>query len=127
MAGWCALHSWHLPRCPQLCINFANERLQQFFLHYVFYTEETIHKEEGVIWPNVELPDNQGCLDLVAKKDSGVLYQLDAGFAPSAPAQHRHRTFHTAILLLNSGWALTSPSFPRRSIKAAGRKGGRLL
>ena len=62
----------------QLCINFANERLQQFFLHYVFYTEEAIHKEEGVIWPNVELPDNQGALDLIAKKDTGVLFMLDA-------------------------------------------------
>merc|ERR1711965_1250469 len=62
----------------QLCINFANERLQEFFLQYVFYTEETIHKEEGVTWPAVELPDNQGAIDLIAQKDKGILFLLDA-------------------------------------------------
>ena len=61
----------------QLCINFANERLQQFFLQYVFYTEETIHKEEGVTWPAVELPDNQGAIDVISKKDTGILFLLD--------------------------------------------------
>merc|ERR1711965_848559 len=61
----------------QLCINFANERLQQFFLQYVFYTEEMIHKEEGVTWPAVELPDNQGAIDLISKKDTGILFLLD--------------------------------------------------
>ena len=56
----------------------ANERLQQFFLQYVFYTEETIHKEEGVTWPSVELPDNQGAIDLISLKDKGILFLLDA-------------------------------------------------
>ena len=61
----------------QLCINFANERLQQFFLQYVFYTEEAIHKEEGVTWPSVELPDNQGAIDVISAKDTGILLLLD--------------------------------------------------
>merc|ERR1711965_245750 len=61
----------------QLCINFANERLQQFFLQYVFYTEEAIHKEEGVTWPSVELPDNQGAIDVISKKETGILFLLD--------------------------------------------------
>ena len=30
----------------QLCINFANEKLHQFFLKFVFKMEETIYKEE---------------------------------------------------------------------------------
>ena len=62
----------------QLCINFANEKLQQFFLQYVFYTEETIHKEEGVTWPSVELPDNQGAIDVISMKDTGILFLLDS-------------------------------------------------
>ena len=40
----------------QLCINFANERLQLFFLQYVFYTEEKIHLDEEVAWPAIKVP-----------------------------------------------------------------------
>ena len=35
--------------CPcQLCINFANEKLHQFFLKFVFKMEEQIYKEEAI-------------------------------------------------------------------------------
>ena len=32
----------------QLCINFANEKLHQFFLKFVFKMEEQIYKEEAI-------------------------------------------------------------------------------
>merc|ERR1740124_181621 len=51
----------------QLCINFANEKLQQYFVRCVFKAEEEIHRLEGVPWPeDVSYHDNQGCIDCLA-------------------------------------------------------------
>ena len=62
----------------QLCINFTNEKLQQFFLTCVFKAEEEIHKSEGVKFVAVEFQDNQGCIDLIEKLPSGILRLLDS-------------------------------------------------
>jgi myosin-5 len=39
----------------QLCINFTNERLQQYFLQSVFRAEEEEHGREGVPLTKVEI------------------------------------------------------------------------
>ena len=46
----------------QLCINFTNEKLQQFFLQSVFRAEEEEHAREGVPLSKVEFQDNQPCI-----------------------------------------------------------------
>ncbi len=38
----------------QLCINFANEKLQQFFLKFIFKAEEDLYREECVSWTRIE-------------------------------------------------------------------------
>ena len=44
----------------QLCINFANEKLQSFFLDTVFINEETTYMEEGVPFPSqIKVPENK--------------------------------------------------------------------
>ena len=40
----------------QLCINFANEKLHQFFLKFVFKMEEQIYTEEVRVWVWVRVP-----------------------------------------------------------------------
>ena len=43
----------------QLCINYANEKLQQLFLGCVFKAEAEIHRAEGVPWKLIDFSDNQ--------------------------------------------------------------------
>ena len=61
----------------QFCINYANERLQQFFNQHIFKLEQEIYTSEGINWATIEFVDNQPCLDLVSKKPVGILHILD--------------------------------------------------
>ena len=56
----------------QLCINFANEKLHQQFIHYVFALEmEEYDKEKLGI--TIEYEDNKECVELIEKKGTGIL------------------------------------------------------
>ena len=61
----------------QFCINFANERLQQFFNQHIFKLEQEIYNNEGINWSQIEFVDNQPTLDLISKKPIGILHILD--------------------------------------------------
>jgi len=64
----------------QLCINYANERLQQQFAHHLFKLEQKMYEEEGVDWQYVEFEDNQACVDLIESKPPaglGIMTLLD--------------------------------------------------
>jgi len=49
----------------QLCINLANERLQQQFNAQVLAGEQAEYAAEGVDWSYIDFVDNQDCLDLL--------------------------------------------------------------
>jgi len=62
----------------QFCINFANERLQQYFNEHVLKAEQDLYKKEALLWDPIDLPDNQDCIDLVMSKPYGILPILDS-------------------------------------------------
>ena len=51
----------------QMCINFANEKLQQHFTSYTFKMENALYKSEGIDFKGVPYIDNQNVLDLLEK------------------------------------------------------------
>jgi len=69
--------SFQVNTYEQLCINFANEKLQQFFLKFIFKAEEDLYRDENVAWTRIEYQDNQGCIDLIEKSPTGIKRLLD--------------------------------------------------
>uniref|UniRef100_A0A5F7ZMQ5 Unconventional myosin-XIX n=1 Tax=Macaca mulatta TaxID=9544 RepID=A0A5F7ZMQ5_MACMU len=49
----------------QLCINYANEKLQQHFVAHYLRAQQEEYAVEGLEWSFVNYQDNQACLDLI--------------------------------------------------------------
>ncbi|CAJ1059811.1 unconventional myosin-VIIa [Xyrichtys novacula] len=61
----------------QLCINFANEQLQQFFVRHVFKLEQDEYARENIVWKHIDYKDNQRTLDVLASKPMNMLALID--------------------------------------------------
>lgn len=61
----------------QFCINYCNEKLQQFFNERILKEEQELYQREGLGVNEVHYVDNQDCIDLVEAKLVGVLDILD--------------------------------------------------
>uniref|UniRef100_A0A7S3FEF1 Myosin motor domain-containing protein n=1 Tax=Haptolina ericina TaxID=156174 RepID=A0A7S3FEF1_9EUKA len=61
----------------QLCINYANEQLQQHFIVHTFKQEQELYKHEGIQWKEVPYSDNRDCLELLQDSKRGLFSLLD--------------------------------------------------
>ncbi|PIK53734.1 putative unconventional myosin-XIX-like [Apostichopus japonicus] len=54
----------------QLCINYANEKLQQHFVSHFLKAEQDEYRNEELTWDFCQFTDNQPCLDAIEGKIS---------------------------------------------------------
>ncbi|KAL3932462.1 MAG: hypothetical protein SGPRY_000692 [Prymnesium sp.] len=90
----------------QLCINYANERLHNFFLMRVFEVEIQLYRMQNLQVPVLTYPDNSKVIELLEKSPTGIFPLLDAqckmpkgsdkGFCTAVQKQHaKHPNFLT--------------------------------
>jgi myosin heavy subunit len=50
----------------QLCINFANEKLQYFFVLHTLEKEQKVYEAENLPWAWLKFTNNKACLDVLS-------------------------------------------------------------
>ncbi|KAM4698021.1 unconventional myosin-X-like [Rhinophrynus dorsalis] len=60
--------NFQVNRFEQFNINYANEKLQEYFNKHIFSLEQLEYNREGIQWEAIDWMDNAECLDLVEKK-----------------------------------------------------------
>ena len=84
----------------QFCINYCNEKLQQFFNLRIFKEEQLLYEKEGLGVKKIVYVDNQDCIDLIETKNNGIFHLLDEeSKLPKPSGCHFTQTVHAA----NSG------------------------
>ncbi|XP_060687622.1 unconventional myosin-VI-like isoform X1 [Hemiscyllium ocellatum] len=79
----------------QFCINYCNEKLQQFFNERILKEEQELYQKEGLGVNEVHYVDNQDCIDLIEAKLVGILDILDEeNRLPQASDQHFTAAIH---------------------------------
>lgn len=66
-----------LNNLEQLCINYANEKLQQHFVAHYLKAQQEEYVAEGLQWSFVRYQDNQSCLDLIEGAPTSILSLLN--------------------------------------------------
>merc|ERR1712066_1152263 len=90
---------FHYNGFDQICINFCNEKLQQFFNQHMFTLEQEEYVREGIDWSNVDFGmDLQKCIDMF-EKPMGLLAILEEeSLFPKATDQSFAAKLHENLL-----------------------------
>ncbi len=84
----------------QFCINYCNEKLQQFFNQRILKDEQDLYEREGLGVKKISFVDNQDCIDLVESKGQGIFSLLDEESKLPKPS---HQHFTSAVHNNNGG------------------------
>merc|ERR1739847_47214 len=95
----------------QICINFCNEKLQQFFNQHMFTLEQEEYVREGLDWANVDFGmDLQKCIDMFEKPMGLLAIFEEESLFPKATDQTFCEKLHTNLL---GKWANFAKPNPR--------------
>merc|ERR1712223_171036 len=94
----------------QICINYVNEKLQQFFNQHMFTLEQEEYVREGLEWGNVDFGmDLQKCIDMF-EKPMGLLAILEEeSLFPKATDQTFAAKLHENLLGKSENFQKANP------------------
>ncbi|XP_059475767.1 myosin heavy chain 95F isoform X2 [Neocloeon triangulifer] len=82
----------------QFCINYCNEKLQQFFNQRILKEEQTLYEKEGLNVKKIEFVDNQDCIDLIEARGNGIFSLLDEeSKLPKSSGSHFTTEVHSRL------------------------------
>lgn len=61
----------------QFLINATNEKLQMYFMDYIFPQEQRDYELEGIPWTDIHYHSNEDVIDLLFQKPHGIMALLD--------------------------------------------------
>uniref|UniRef100_A0A158Q8J4 Myosin motor domain-containing protein n=1 Tax=Elaeophora elaphi TaxID=1147741 RepID=A0A158Q8J4_9BILA len=91
----------------QFCINYCNEKLQNFFNDRILKQEQDLYAKEGLNVARIEYNDNDDCIDLFERKMNGLLDLLDEEARLPKPSSHHFTS--CAHQQLKNHFRLTTP------------------
>lgn len=99
----------------QFCINFANEKIQQYFNKEILYREQYIYETEGLRYRKVDYMDNQDIIDLFEAKRSGIFALLNE---ECLMPKCTDKTFSIKVHTTHSADRfLTKPKYGKKTVK----------
>merc|ERR1712121_484949 len=94
----------------QICINYVNEKLQQFFNQHMFTLEQEEYVREGLDWANVDFGmDLQKCIDMFEKPMGLLAVFEEESLFPKATDQTFCEKLHANLLGKWANFAKASP------------------
>merc|ERR1712142_691177 len=83
----------------QICINYVNEKLQQFFNQHMFTLEQEEYVKEGLDWANVDFGmDLQKCIDMFEKPMKLLaIFEEESLFPKATDETFRNKLFDNLL------------------------------
>merc|ERR1711899_366786 len=94
----------------QICINYVNEKLQQFFNQHMFTLEQEEYVKEGLDWANVDFGmDLQPCIDMFEKPMCFLAIFEEESLFPKATDETFKAKLHENLLGKRPNFAKANP------------------
>merc|ERR1719325_456661 len=94
----------------QICINYVNEKLQQFFNQHMFTLEQEEYVREGLEWSDVDFGmDLQPCIDMFEKPMCFLAIFEDESLFPKATDETFKAKLHENLLGKRPNFAKANP------------------
>ena len=111
----------------QFCINFTNEKLQQFFNRHIIQSEQEEYIKESVFWVPIDVPNNDVYMNFVEDKESGFYTLLDSACKAPQPTSEAFLQelykWHGAKVTANKGKGIYTDAWCKKNSKENGDPG----
>merc|ERR1712066_274348 len=100
----------------QLCINFTNEKLQQFFNHHMFVLEQEEYKREGIDWVMIDFGMDLAATIELIEKPLGIfsILEEECMFPKASDKSYKEKLYQTHLG--------KTPSFGKATAKSKGQR-----